>query len=290
MAKLTSPFGLGPKSAHADMLLAVEAYAEEEEENPHDVCFVHLCLATGRHAQFPSQQTFVQLDVISEHGVPFVYIDPIRLRYAHGLFVKPLRRMKPPVNQQKFGPLKMMTEVDLAVHIVLKMIPDDVLFGGAQRSLVKRVLFRHLTFVDLSLNMLQVTGERSRPVSCSACAPTRVKHIANPNDLLQIFDGPAKTPTPTPTPKQGDGEDLPPPQPPQNGVSAELEELGLDYDEDLRQMYAALLGTEAAEIDVLTKLLSCQDVDNDVEDTVTESEDLRFAFDSLSQTLIPMKP
>lgn len=256
--RVAAPHGFGSKSAHADLLLAIEVFTTVEEAAPQATCFVHLCLAAGAHAQFPAEQTFALLQVVSDHAPPWDYTAGILLEYEHETFVAPLKKVKTPINRQTFGALSMLTEDGLAAHIMFNMIPSLGSAGRAQTP-VQRVLLKRLAFEDVTLNRVRVVGLLAGggdTKDCAAPAP-RAKRRSS-RDFLAIFDSLKSTDDPDssrsrPTPSTSMGQSMGAPAgegDTERGELAQLlDQLGLSEADvgagldDLVSLYASHLDT-----------------------------------------------
>lgn len=138
-ARIAAAHGFGAKSALADQLLAVEVHTSTDDASaPSATCFFHMCLATGRHAQFPAEPTFATLTVVSGHTSPFDLEAGIILEYSCHEFVPPAKKVKPPIHRQIVGALRFFAEADLVVHIMFDMIGDGD--SGRQSSAVRKVV------------------------------------------------------------------------------------------------------------------------------------------------------
>lgn len=269
MAKLGGSEEYGAASARADLLIVVEVFAHDGDDRPAATCFAHLCLATGRHAQFEAEQTFAMLKVTSSHAGPLDYNAKIVLDYVFHDFVEPRKAVKPHLNRQSVGIPHLLTEADFAAHILFDMLPVN---GRRDHTLVKRVIFRQLLFEDMSLNRLRTLGAHGRLEDVVASAgrekpaPAQLPRRKGSLSLLDEPSGRASWPGASSSCCAGGGHRAQ--VDPTNGASSIWDELAdiMAIDEDMRgarAMYAAFCDAGCAgDLEQLAAL----DLDDDGDD------------------------
>ena len=191
--------------------------------------------------------------------------------------------MRPPLNQQTVGPVRMVTEDALAVHLMFEVAPA-LGCGGQTRTPVRRVVFKHVEFEDVSLDTIRVVGLRPGDISVEASKPKLTKKTSV-KDFTSLFDMAPDRRHPDPRPSgdasmaaEDDGVPVAHSSSRQLGSARDtvLEELGLApadvglADDDMCCLYAAHLG-ESREIEILRDLLAHEeksDVDGDDEPLV----------------------
>lgn len=281
--------GHGRRSVDADLLCVIESWNRDDVANdaPSAVLFVHLCLASGKHAHFPSEETFAVLEVVSGHQPPFDYSESegIELEYRRCKFVKPTRKCKPPLDRQTDGPLMLLTDDDLAAHIMFPDADASTLAGCTHTSsAVKRVAFRPLSFNDVSLLRVRVSGCRAavQPVWVGVKEPAGA---ANSGSASSSTDTPdfskllLRLPEATARPHQqlslGDRQ----PDGPSCGPQLLLEELGLAglstveetfANKDAWGMMRAFLDND--EIEIVQSMMKSLERDEDDGDAADSSD------------------
>ena len=264
MAKLAKRYGFGAKSAHADTVLAIEIFNDKEALEPCRTIFAHLAVAAGKHAQFAPQETFAVLQVISDHGMPFDYSSGILLEYEFDDLIPSRRKkLKSPIHRQLVGPVRFWTEDQLAANIMFGGCPSFRSFAGASDT--EKVQFKELTFEDVSLKRIRITGLRDAGdvlvVTADGPGAAKPPKKKKRSDFLSILEArrddndggggsTGRQPRKADASEPGDrGEDTVTGQPPDpHDVRLKiLEELGLcctggdGADEDARALYEACL-------------------------------------------------
>ena len=136
-----------------DILLMLQSFANDGSSPAVVFCFLSLC--QGRHVGQPSQQTFVELQ---PRGIIADYSDlrGVVLEIIFETFAVPLRKCRTPLNQQEFGPMKNLSEDDMAVRFVECCTSSTSV--RTDKCNLDRVVVRRLRYDDISL--CRVKGER----------------------------------------------------------------------------------------------------------------------------------
>jgi hypothetical protein len=152
-----------------DLLLKVTAQLKDGSEN-HGFYFMPYVM--GRSGRQVAEQSFVRL--VAREDPPLAGIAGLKLDISFVDLVKPLKKSQAPLDQQECGAMKVLTEQQLAKHIVTMSSSTR---GLEEVSNLSKVVVSTLLYRDIDLYRVEVEGE-DEPLAFHICVDERPHPVA----------------------------------------------------------------------------------------------------------------